>query len=131
MADRTHFGTRRDSNLMRSVNTNLRSRSESVAADEPIAFFCECAASNCYSPIWMSSQEFDRKLVDEPGWLLHESHDPSALWHRREPLPTRTSSRHARPAPEPEVVERRVRLRAPRRVSLLHAHGTQGHAKAA
>jgi hypothetical protein len=85
----------RDSNLMRSVNTNLRRRSDALAGDEPIAFFCECRSPGCYGPIWMSSEDFDGRLAEHPGWLLHEGHEPSALWHRREPLPTRTSLRRA------------------------------------
>jgi hypothetical protein len=89
----------RDSNLMRTVNTNLRQRSETLAGDEPIAFFCECGSASCFAPIWMSAEIFDTKLAVQPGWMLHEGHEPSALWHRREPLPTRTSLR-ARPAVE-------------------------------
>jgi hypothetical protein len=85
---------RRDSNLMRSVNNNLRQRSEALPQEEPIAFFCECANHTCYSPIWKSAAAFDETTV-EPGWLLHDGHEPSALWHRREPLPTRTSLRTA------------------------------------
>jgi hypothetical protein len=100
MEDR--FSSRRDSNLMRSVNTNLRQRSETLSADEPIAFFCECASPNCYSPLWMSASVFDAKLTDQPGWMLHADHEPSALWHRRQPLPSRTSLR-TRPASEPET----------------------------
>jgi hypothetical protein len=84
---------RRDSNLMRSVNNNLRQRSETLPADEPIAFFCECGSHICYSPIWMSPAAFDARMVERPGWLVHDGHEPSALWHRREPLPTRTSLR--------------------------------------
>lgn len=134
MEDRlVHPSSRRDSNLMRSVNTNLRQRSETLAADEPIAFFCECARPSCYSPLWMSATVFDGKLTDQPGWLLHDGHEPSALWHRRQPLPTRTSLR-ARPAPEPEIAEptklhtrpHRRPLTA-RRVGLLH----RDHAEAA
>jgi hypothetical protein len=83
----------RDANLMRSVNRNLRERSETRSDDEPIPFFCECANPACYSPIWMSAAAFDAKVTDQPGWLLHDGHEPSALWHRREPLPARTSLR--------------------------------------
>jgi hypothetical protein len=134
MEDRlVHSGSRRDSNLMRSVNTNLRQRSESLSGAEPIAFFCECASPSCYSPLWMSATVFDGKLMDQPGWMLHEGHEPSALWHRREPLPTRTSLR-ARPAPEPDTTEPRKlhgrpRLRplTARRVGLPH----RDHAEAA
>ncbi len=83
----------RDSNLMRSINTNLRQRSDALTGDEPIALFCECRSPNCYAPIWMPVQAFDGFLTDKPGWLLHEGHEPSALWHRREPLPSRTALR--------------------------------------
>jgi hypothetical protein len=93
MEDRLTHPSARDSNLMRSVNTNLRRRSESVAGNDPIAFFCECGNANCYSPIWMPVTAFDGLLTDQPGWLLHEGHEPSMLWHRRAPLPTRTSLR--------------------------------------
>ncbi len=89
----------RDSNLMRSVNTNLRQRSEGLADDEAIAFFCECDSASCYSPIWLSATSFDARMTSEPGWLLHQGHAPSAIWHRRAPLPTRTSLR-AKPSTE-------------------------------
>jgi hypothetical protein len=84
---------RRDSYLMRSVNTNLRQRCEAQQVDEPIAFFCECASHSCYSPIWKSATAFDATMAKEPGWLLHEKHEPSELWHRRESLPARRSLR--------------------------------------
>lgn len=84
---------RRDSNLMRSVNNNLRQRSETLPPNEPIAFFCECGSQTCYVPVWKSAADFDATTIEQPGWLLHEGHEPSELWHRREPLPTRTSRR--------------------------------------
>lgn len=118
MEDRLTHPSSRDSNLMRSVNANLRRRSESIAGNDPIAFFCECGNTNCYSPIWMPVTVFDGLLTDQPGWLLHEGHEPSALWHRRAPLPTRTSLR-ARPETD-ELAERKAHSRPRRRV--LHRH---------
>jgi len=91
--DSAALARRRDSNLMRSVNTDLRRHSEAQAAEESIAFFCECRSPNCYAPIWMSAPAFDATTEDQSAWLLHEGHEPSALWQRREPLPTRTSLR--------------------------------------
>ena len=96
----------RDSNLMRSVNNNLRQRSESLPAAEPIAFFCECGSPTCYAPIWMTAASFDAGAADRPGWLLHTGHEASALWHRREPLPTRTSLRPVSAAAEPDPAPR-------------------------
>ena len=129
MEDRlAHPSSRRDSNLMRSVNTNLRQRSETLAVDEPIAFFCECASPNCYSPLWMSAMVFDARLT-QPAWLLHDGHEPSALWHRREPLPSRTSLR-PRPAPEPEIAEPTELHARPRRRPLT-ARLHRDHAEAA
>jgi hypothetical protein len=77
----------RDSGLMRSVNKNMRQRSEAPPAD-PIAFFCECRSASCYAPIWMSTAAFDAE-ADRPGWLLHEGHEPSVSWRPDEPLTTR------------------------------------------
>ena len=107
---------RRDSNLMRSVNSNLRQRSDAVAGDAPVAFFCECRDQGCYTPIWMSPEAFDATLAERPGWLLHEGHEPSALWHRREPVPTRTSLR-ARPAGEHRAAKAHGRPRLRKRSS--------------
>ena len=81
----------RESSLIRSVNSNLRQRSEALADSEPIAFFCECADASCYSPMWMTAATFDRTTDTAVGWLLLDGHKPSALWHRREPLPVRRS----------------------------------------
>ena len=97
MEDRlAHPSSRRDSNLMRSVNTNLRQRSEAVDGFESIAFFCECQSPTCYAPVWLSLADFDAAVARDAGWLLLAGHFPSALWHRREPLPTRRSARPTR-----------------------------------
>lgn len=88
---------RRDSNLMRSVNNIVRQRSETLPLEDPIAFFCECANHACYSPVWISAADFDATTIERPGWLLLEGHEPSELWRRREPLPTRTSRRVGTP----------------------------------
>jgi len=93
----------RDSNLMRSVNNNLRQRSEALPAAEPIAFFCECGSPTCYAPIWMTVASFEARVEDRPGWLLHTGHEPSALWHPREPVPTRTSQRAGSAAADPDL----------------------------
>ena len=87
---------RRESRLIRSVNNNLRQRAEMSAASDRIAFFCECQNTVCYSPLWISVEAFDATVADETGWLLLEGHEASALWHRTEPLPTRTTARSPR-----------------------------------
>ena len=129
---------RRDSNLMRSVNNNLRQRSETLPPDEPIAFFCECENHTCYAPIWKSAAAFDTTTV-EPGWLLHDGHEPSALWHRREPLPTRTSLRSGAVVDDHRLDRQqtifsdddRARARRPRLAAMLPTRGTgRGRAKA-
>jgi hypothetical protein len=84
----------RDSSLMRSVNNNMRQRSEAPAAD-PIAFFCECRSAACYSPIWMSPAAFDAE-ADRPGWLLHKGHEPSIARRPAEPPTIRTTPRAER-----------------------------------
>lgn len=90
--------TRRESSLMHTVNSNLRQRSEAVDASESIPFFCECQTPNCYAPVWLSLADFDDAVARDAGWLLLAGHFPSALWHRREPLPTWRSARPSRPA---------------------------------
>jgi hypothetical protein len=88
---------RRESRVIRSINSNLRDRSEPSDSTERIAFFCECQNPGCYMPLWMSVAAFDAMVAVEAGWLVLEGHDPSELWHRREPLPTRESARSRRP----------------------------------
>jgi hypothetical protein len=83
---------------MHTVNSNLRQRSEAVDSSESIAFFCECQTPTCYSPVWLSVADFDLAVGRDAGWLLLAGHQPSALWHRMEPLPTRKTARPARPA---------------------------------
>jgi hypothetical protein len=87
--------SRRDSSLMHTVNSNLRERSEVTDTSESIAFFCECQTATCYSPVWLSAADFDSAVAHETGWLLLAGHLPSALWHRKEPLPTRRTARAA------------------------------------
>jgi hypothetical protein len=83
----------RDSSLLHTVNSNLRQRSDAVDTSEAIAFFCECQTPSCYAPVWLSAADFDTAVARDAGWLLLTGHLPSALWHRREPLPTRRTSR--------------------------------------
>ena len=87
---------RRESRLIRNVNSNLRQRADASAPSERIAFFCECQNTVCYSPLWMSVAAFDAMVADQTGWLLLEGHQASALWHRAEPLPTRMAVRSPR-----------------------------------
>jgi len=89
--------TRRESSVIRSVNSNLRERLQPPGSSERIAFFCECQSPGCYMPLWMSVKAFDAMVAVEAGWLLLEGHHPSELWHRREPLPTRETARSRRP----------------------------------
>jgi hypothetical protein len=88
--------TRRESSLMHTVNSNLRERSEAEDHSESIAFFCECQSPSCYAPVWLSVNDFDLTAAADTGWLLIAGHQPSALWHRRAPLPTRQTARAAR-----------------------------------
>jgi hypothetical protein len=88
--------TRRESSLMHTVNSNLRERSEAVDRSESIAFFCECKTPSCFAPVWLSVDDFDLVAAADAGWLLIAGHEPSALWHRRAPLPTRHTARPAR-----------------------------------
>jgi hypothetical protein len=83
----------RDSSLMHTVNTNLRSCSDAVGTSESIAFFCECQTPSCYAPVWLSAADFDTAVARDTGWLLLAGHLPSALWQRREPLPTGRTAR--------------------------------------
>jgi hypothetical protein len=133
---------RRESSLMQSVNRNLRLRLETLAPTDAIAFFCECRSEACYSPVWLPVADFDALVARDAGWLLLDGHEPSALWHRREPLPTRTTARvlraEAPPDPsdlvgEPSQLSRRgviglgARLpvrRAVRRGARLHGAGS-------
>lgn len=94
---------RRESSSMRNVNKVIRR--DASFSDELIPFFCECQSLACYSSIWLSPTTFDLEVATQMGWLLLEGHQPSALWHRREPLPRRETvrSRHARPSDELET----------------------------
>jgi hypothetical protein len=86
---------RRESSSMRNVNNVIR-RDAGSFSDDLIPFFCECQSLGCYSGIWLSPAAFDLEVAAQTGWLLLEGHEPSALWHRREPLPTRETVRSRR-----------------------------------
>ncbi len=70
----------RESGWMRQVNANLRQRSEGFEHGEPLAFFCECRNTACFSSIWMTATEFDATEAARTGWLLNEGHEPSMPW---------------------------------------------------
>lgn len=99
----------RASSLMRSVNSNMRQISGALTESELLPFFCECRTPTCYSVVWMSVAAFDAKVATAGGWMLLNDHEPSALWHRRDPLPTRQTVR-SRSAPPPMA----SKLRPPR-----------------
>jgi len=82
---------------MRELNGNLRALSATFAHSDPIAFFCECQNPSCFAPVWMSVTAFDATVTGKTSWLLSEGHEPSTLWHVREPLPIGEAmgSRHA------------------------------------
>lgn len=98
-SDQPGRAARRESRVIRSVNSSLRERSEAFDSSERIAFFCECQNVGCYLPMWMSVNAFDTMVAAEAGWLLLDGHQPSALWHHSEPLPTRESARSRRAQP--------------------------------
>ncbi|MDT4934011.1 MAG: hypothetical protein QOK11_1903 [Pseudonocardiales bacterium] len=97
LANSDHVGAPapRASNLMRCVNSSMREISGTVTESELLPFFCECRTPTCYSVVWMSAGAFDAKVATERGWMLLDGHEPSALWHRRDPLPTRPTVRVA------------------------------------
>jgi hypothetical protein len=90
----------RASNLMRSVNSSIRQISGTVTEGELIPFFCECRTTTCYSVVWLSVAAFDAKVATADGWMLLDGHEPSALWHRRDPLPTRQTVRSRSTPPQ-------------------------------
>jgi hypothetical protein len=88
----------RESSSMRTINTTMRELSGSFARSAPIAFFCECGNPSCFSVIWMTADGFDTTIAGHRGWMLLETHEPSALW------PTRA----LRPSPETSQTPRAV-----------------------
>lgn len=78
-------GAVRASSSMRSINRSMRQVSGSFALADPIAFFCECEISSCYSVVWMSAASFDANVERRGGWLLAAAHTPSQLGPLEEP----------------------------------------------
>ena len=59
--------------IMRQVN-EMMSESLVLRDSSTIAFFCECADSTCYEPVWLSRVEFETAKLD-PAWAaLIEGH---------------------------------------------------------
>lgn len=77
----------RESTLIRSVNRDLRQRTETLGDTDQIAFFCECQDATCYAPVWMSAATFDAIVGTESEWLLLDGHEPSTHPDRTEQLP--------------------------------------------
>jgi len=111
--------TGRESTSMRIVNTTMRELSGSFACREPIAFFCECHDPKCFGVVWMTADVFDATIAGHTGWMLLKGHEPSALWHTREPPPAPATRRGLRAVPDiPEEAPRPIRK--PRSGSLHH-----------
>jgi hypothetical protein len=71
---------RRESELMRSVNGTIRRLSVGLDDSEQVAFFCECRASNCFAPAFLSVASFDPMVAAQSGWVLLPGHEPSIPW---------------------------------------------------
>jgi hypothetical protein len=70
--------------LMVEVNGRLRQLAETLAASEPIAFFCECTRPSCYAVVWLSSAAFDAMAAERAGWLIVAGHEPTEPYEPRE-----------------------------------------------
>lgn len=65
----------RSPSLMREVNADLRRLSGAYDTVHPIAFFCECAADECYAVVWLTAAAFDSRAVRaKDGWLVVQGH---------------------------------------------------------
>jgi len=97
----------RDSRLMRSVNATIRQLTETFTYADPIIFFCECDAPDCYGPIAMSGDAFDAWVADRAGWLLLDGHNSSTL---RPPTEITSKQQIARPRPrsQPAALRRPI-----------------------
>ena len=67
----------RASTLMRGLNRNVRSFSARLHQTEPIAFFCECGMSTCFTTVWKTKTEFDSYVEGPEGWVLADGHRAS------------------------------------------------------
>lgn len=49
------------SQLMRKMNADLRRLCSTYDTAQPIAFFCECTADDCYAVVWLTAAAFDAR----------------------------------------------------------------------
>ncbi len=94
----------RDSRLMRTVNREIRRRSETPSLTQPVAFFCACRDPACHSTFWLSAAACDLTLTDRPNFVAAGGHKPAAGWHPRGDSPTRPDEENTFPAREGSAV---------------------------
>jgi hypothetical protein len=75
------FPTQSDPAVMRQINDLMRDGLRKRDPGEAIAFFCECADPDCYQPVWLTGEEYDRLRPDPRVTFLAEAH----RWDGRRP----------------------------------------------
>jgi hypothetical protein len=63
----------RTSQLMRRVNEAFRRFTDVDDPAAPLAFFCECTAGDCYSAVWLTAAEYERRAAAD-GWIVAAGH---------------------------------------------------------
>jgi hypothetical protein len=61
MAEGTRALSTERPELLRQVNELMREGRQGPAEPERIPFFCECERADCYEPVWLTSEMYDKR----------------------------------------------------------------------
>lgn len=60
--------------LLRQVNEVMREGRRGQTEPERIPFFCECRRADCYEPVWLTADAYDRGRGEEQAPLTLPGH---------------------------------------------------------
>ena len=61
--------------LFRQVNERIEDVNESLGADEPADFLCECGDENCTAPVSVTLAEYEQVRSDPTHFVIAHGHD--------------------------------------------------------
>jgi hypothetical protein len=60
--------------LYREVNKRIREAAESFAADQPVAYLCECGLTDCSATVEFTRVQYDALLSQDGCFVLKAEH---------------------------------------------------------
>ena len=66
--------------LLRRVNELMQEGRRGLAEQERIPFFCECERIDCDEPVWLTSDMYEKRRVQQQPPLMLPGHEVAARY---------------------------------------------------